>query len=236
MLRGFVVSVGALLVLALLFVWFALPPILGGVAVGILRDAGVRSQDLRVEVAADPPLRLIGLEADRVRVRASDVEIETLRADVMDVTLREVSLRERTFEVVEGRLEGASLTPATGPTVRVSSVQLSGPPERALMTMVLSEDDVASLVRSTVARSLGVEATDVSLEAPDRMSFRIGQERVAGRLTIRPDGTLAFIEDRGQITLDLFRSSPSDPAVLRSLRVDGDRLEVTGTLDLLAPR
>lgn len=236
MLRGFLVGVGLIVAFALLFVWFALPPILGGVAVGMLRDAGLQAADMRVDVSADPPLRLIGLAADRVRVRATGVEIETLQAESVDLTLREVSLRDRTFETIEGRIEGASLTPTQGPTIRVSTVQVSGPPEAALMTMTLSEDDVAAIVRSTIARSLGLEATDVVLDSPDRLTFRMGGETIGGRLRIDETGGLVFTEDRGQITLDLFRSTPSDPAVLRSARVEGNSLEVTGTLDVLAER
>jgi hypothetical protein len=235
--RGFAIGAGLLLVLAFLFVWFALPPILGGVAVGLLRDAGLQAADMRVDVQADPPLRLIGLHADRVRVRASDVEIETLRAESVDVTLRDVSLREETFGVIEGRIDGARLTPAEGPVVQVTSVQISGPPERALMTMSLSEEDVASLVRSTIARSFGSEADNVDLEAPDRLTFDVSGQPVAGRLRVDEDGSLVFREDRGALTLDLFRSSPDDAAVLRSARVvDDETLEVTGTLDVRAAR
>lgn len=236
MLRGFLVGFGLIVTFALLFAWFALPPILGGVAVGMLRDAGLQSADIRVDVSADPPLRLIGLAADRVRVRATGVEIETLQAESVDVTLRDVSLRDRTFNAIEGRIEGASLTPAEGPTIRVSTIQVSGPPEAALMTMTLSEDDVGAIVRSTIARSFGLEATDIALQAPDRLTFRIGGEALGGRLRVDETGGLVFTEDRGQITLDLFRSTPSDPAVLRSARVEGDSLEVTGTLNVLAQR
>ncbi|MBM4409023.1 MAG: hypothetical protein FJ038_10605 [Chloroflexi bacterium] len=236
MLRGFLVGFGLIVALSLLFVWFALPPILGGVAVGMLRDAGLRAEDIRVDVSADPPLRLIGLDADRVRVRATGVEIETLRAESVDLTLREVSLRDRTFEVIEGRIESATLTPTQGPTIRVSTVRVSGPPEAALMSMTLSEDDVAAIVRSTVARAFGLEATDVTLQSPDRLTFRTGGESIGGRLRVDGSGGLVFTDDRGQITLDLFRSTASDPAVLRSARVEGGSLEVTGTLNVLADR
>ena len=113
-LRGVAVGVGLLLALGLLFVWFALPPILGGVAVGILRDNGVKAADIRVDVGADPPLKLIGLDADRVRVRATGVEVDRLRADSIDVTFRDVSLREERFEQIEGRVEGRASRPTTG--------------------------------------------------------------------------------------------------------------------------
>lgn len=234
--RGVLVGVLLIVVLALLFVWFALPPILGGVAVGILRDNGLRAGDIRVEVAADPPLRLIGLTADRVRVRATDVAIENLTAESVDLTLRDVSLRAQTFASIEGRLDGASITPREGAAISVTSVQISGSPDATLMTMSLSEAQVGSLVRSTIARSLGADARDVNLDAPDRLTFDLQGEPVGGRLRVDEAGTLVFTEDRDTLTLELFRSDPGEPVALRNVRVQGETLEVTGTVDLLEAR
>ena len=235
-LRGVAVGLVLLLVLGLLFVWFALPTILGGVAVGILRDNGVRAGDMRVEVGADPPLKLIGLAADRVRVRATDVDVDRVRADSIDLTLRDVSLREQRFEQIEGRIDGARITPDEGATIEVSSVALSGPPEAALMTMTMTEPQVAALVRATIARSFGGQVGDVRLQAPDRLTFDVSGQTVSGRLRVDEAGNLTFADDSGQLGLELFRSSGAEPVALRSVRVVDDRLEATGTIDLLAGR
>jgi hypothetical protein len=104
------------------------------------------------------------------------------------------------------------------------------------MTMTLTEPDVEGLVRSTIARSFGLDASDVQLASPDRLSFEMSGQSVTGSLRVDERGGLVFTQDSGNLTLDLFRSTPSDPAVLRSVRVEGDSLEVTGTLDVLAGR
>jgi hypothetical protein len=236
-LRGVAVGAVLLLVLGGLFVWFALPPIIGGVAVGILRDNGVEAGDMRVEVGADPPLKLLGLGADRVRVRATDVAIEErLRADSIDVTLRDVSLREQRFEQIEGRIDGAVLTPDEGAAIEAESVQISGSPSEALMTMTMTESQVGALVRSTIARSFGAQVDDVRLDGPDRLSFELSGQTVSGRLRVDDAGSLTFTDDSGQLSLELFRSAGSEPVALRSVRVADERLEATGTVDLLAGR
>jgi hypothetical protein len=235
-LRGVAIGVVLLLVLGLLFVWFALPPILGGVAVGILRDNGVDAADMRVDIGADPPLKLVGLAADRVRVRGTDVAVDRLRADSIDVTLRDVSLREQRFEQIEGRLDGARITPDEGPTFEVESVQLSGPPDEALMTMTMTEPQVAALVRATIARSFGGEVSDVHLDAPDRLSFDVSGQTISGRLRVDEAGNLTFADDSGRIAMELFRSTGAEPVTLRSVRVADEHLEATGTIDLLAAR
>jgi hypothetical protein len=234
--RGVAIGAVLLLVLGLLFVWFALPPIIGGVAVGILRDNGVEAADMRVEVGADPPLKLLGLGADRVRVRATDVSLDRVDADSIDVTLRDVSLREQRFDQIEGRIDGARITPDDGSPFEVESVQLSGPPEDAVMTMTMTEPQVAALVRSTIAASLGGRVGDVSLDAPDRLTFDISGQTVSGRLRVDDAGNLTFADDSGQLSLELFRATGSEPVSLRSVRVADERLEATGTVDLFAGR
>jgi hypothetical protein len=233
--RGLLVALGLLLAFALLFVWIALPPILGGVAVGILRDQGVQSDDMRVEIGADPPLRLIGLTADRVRLRASGVSIDRLQADSIDVTLNEVDIRAQTFESVEGRLEGVRITPPEGPTIAAHTVVISGPPEAAAMTLTLDEDDVERLIRSQVARLVGADVTSVALSVPDAMTIETDVETVRGRLAVDEGGGLVFREESGRFAFDLFRAGPDEPVRLDALQVAGSNLVVTGTVNLLAP-
>jgi hypothetical protein len=233
--RGLLVAISLLLVFALLFVWVALPPIMGGVAVGILRDQGVHSDDMRVEIGADPPLRLIGLTADRVRLRASGVSIDRLQAEGIDVTLNEVDLRAQTFESVEGHLDGVRVTPPEGPTIAAKTVVISGPPEAAAMTLTLDENDVARLIRSQVARLVGADVTSVALNAPDEMTIETNVATVRGRLAIDEGGGLVFQEGLGRFAFDLFRAGPGEPVRLDALRIGGSNLVVTGTVNLLAP-
>jgi hypothetical protein len=50
------------------------------------------------------------LDANRVRVRSSDVNIQNVHADSVDVTLRDVSIARRSFDSIEGTLSGVRFT------------------------------------------------------------------------------------------------------------------------------
>jgi hypothetical protein len=100
--RGCLLSIGVFVVIVIGVLWFALPPIIGGLAVGALENAGVHGTGTRVDVGADPPLRLLFLEADRVHVTTTDASIRNIHADSVDVLLRGVSIGGRTFDFIEG--------------------------------------------------------------------------------------------------------------------------------------
>ena len=104
------------------------------------------------------------------------------------------------------------------------------------MTMTMTEPQVAALVRATIARSIGGEVDDVRLESPDRLAFDIAGQAVSGRLRVDEAGSLTFTDDSGQLFVELFRSSGSEPVALRSVRIADEHLEATGTLNLLAGR
>ena len=140
-MRGCLVALAALVVVAVLVLWFALPLVVGGIATATLGAVGFHGTDTRVDVFADPPLRLLTLNADRVRVRSTDVTLENVAADTVDLTLRDVSINERRFGVIEGTLGGVTVTPDVGPPFEVSTVQLSGPSEAARATLTLGQRD-----------------------------------------------------------------------------------------------
>ena len=234
--RGLLVVAGLFLVFALLFVWVALPPILGGVAVGILRDNGVQSDDMRVNVHANPPLRLIGLTADGVQLRASDMSIQDLSADAVDVTLGEVDLRGQTFQTVEGRLDGVRLTPPGGTTVEARSVEITGPPDAAEVTLRLDEENVERTIRSQVARVLNAPVTSVTLTAPDELAIDAEGATVSGFLSVDRGGGLIFREASGRFVFDVFRAAADEPVRLHSVNVIDGALVVTAIVDLLAAR
>ena len=95
--RGCLLSIGVFVVIVLGVLWFALPPVIGGLAVGALENAGVHGTGTHVDVAADPPLRLLLLEADRV-----------LREEGMNTVPVLQVLDEVLFDVAEEELEEAA--------------------------------------------------------------------------------------------------------------------------------
>ena len=50
--------------------------------------AGLQADDTTVTVSSDPPTDLIGLHADRVRVRATDATFRDLAIGELDLVLR----------------------------------------------------------------------------------------------------------------------------------------------------
>ena len=124
-LRGCLVAIAALVGIVIGVLWIALPPIAAGLAAGALAGAGVHATDMRVEVGADPPLRLLLLEADRTRLRATAVTVRNVQADSIDVTLRDVSIGRRRFGFIEGSLTGVRVTPDHGPPFAARLVQIT---------------------------------------------------------------------------------------------------------------
>ncbi len=228
--RGCALSLLAFMVAGVLILWFVLPPVMNGLAGSALRSTGLEAADMRVEVSADPPLRLLFLVADRVHVKASGVTIENVQAESMDITLRDVNIRDRTFGVIEGSLTGAIVTPTAGPAVKVGSVQLSGPSEATRATMRLDHDTVAALIHTSMGPAAG--NGDVVLSSPDRVTVGSGSGSVTGRVVVSPGGELQ-LEVRGGQTFSLLATGPDQPMQLRTVQVDGDGLEVGGTVKLL---
>jgi hypothetical protein len=231
-LRGCLFIVAAAVAVLLGLSWVVLPAVMSGVARGALESAGVHSDSVQVDVSASPPWRLIWLDADQVRVRAGGVRIEGLTAERLDVTLRDVSLSRRTFGVIEGQLDGVTMTPVDGPSVEVSSVALSGPAESATATLTLAAPQLGALVVSAAERQLGMRVTSVVLEAPDRLVMKLPGQSVTGQLVIDESGALLLVDPISGTRLALLSTDPSRPLRLRSLRVTDAGLEVTGTLDL----
>ena len=65
--------------------------------------AGLQADDTTVTVSSDPPTDLIGLHADRVRVRATDATFRDLAIGELDLVLRDVSILDRIGRRRRGR-------------------------------------------------------------------------------------------------------------------------------------
>ena len=116
--------------------WVALPPVVGGLAAAVIANAGVHGTDTRVDVGADPPLRLLFLEADRARLRSTNVQIRNLHADSIDVTLRDVSIGRQRFASIEGGMTGLRVMQEDGSTFEASGVQITGAADAARVVAV----------------------------------------------------------------------------------------------------
>ena len=230
--RGCLVSILAFVAIVVGVLWFALPPIAGGLAIGALNNAGFHGTDTRVDVGADPPLRLLFLQANRARVHSTNVEIRNVHADAVDVTLRDVSIGGRRFGFIEGSLTDVRVTPNDGPAFQARQIQIAGPAEAARVTISLDRASVQSLVSSAVATSTGTSVGSVTLASPDRASVVTSRGSITGRLAVTPAGDLVLLPSTGG-SINLVGTGPDQPVRLQSVQVAGNGLEVSGTINLL---
>jgi hypothetical protein len=235
--RGCLTFLAVWLAIALLAIWFALPPVLGGVAGASLTAAGFTGTDTAVTVEADPPLKLATLHADEVRIKSTQAALHDLRMATVDLTLHDVSLVDRTFDRLDGTLTGVRFVSPTAGPVLANRVTVSGPPDAALLNISLSPSDVRAVATSAGQAFLGLPPTEIVLSAPDRITFTIAGRTVNGRLAITTDGALVLRPSTGSSgSIELMRPTPTLPLKLRSFAITTDGLDVLGTIDLAGLR
>jgi hypothetical protein len=229
--RGCLVTIVLLAAVAVGAIWLLLPPLVGTLTQGALVAAGFNADRMTVTVHADPPPELLGLEADAIRVQASNARYHGLEAVDVDVTLRDVRLGDRTFGSVDGTLRFVSF-PGTAdrPAVTVPEATLSGSADRVRATMTFPAAAARDLASAALEGKVGITPSKVTLAAPDRVRVVVGGDTVDGRLAIRADGAL-LLEPRpsGTIgTVVLVEPGPDVPFRIDSFRiVDGGLLVVT---------
>lgn len=191
-MRGCLVSAAIVIAVAGALVWFALPPLLGTLAQGALVAVGFDAAATSVTVAADPPPRLLTLEADVVHIAATNVRFRGLVAAEADVTLRDVHLLDRTFGSLQGTLRGVRLTAPAGDEIGVPLVELAGTPDAIRATLTVPAADAQALGSAAVERAIGITPSRVRLVAPDQVRIEAGGQAIEGRLAVR-EGSLVLV-------------------------------------------
>jgi hypothetical protein len=229
--RGCLASIVVFGAIVIGVLWFALPPIAGGLAVGALNNAGFHGTDTRVDVGAALPLRLLFLDADQVRIRSTNADIRNVHADSVDITLRDVSIGSRRFGFIEGSLTGVRVTPDQGPAFEATEVAITGPAEGARVTISVDKASVRNIVSSALATSSGVTVTNVSLASPNRITVATQRGTISGRIGVTAAGDLVLLPSTGG-SINLVGTGPDQPVRLQSVQVAGDGLEVAGIVRL----
>jgi hypothetical protein len=224
----------SVLILAAVFVvgaaWFGGPALAGWLVGAALAGSGFEGRNTTIEVAADPPIEVLGGSADRVNIGADDATFGDLQAERVDVSLFDVNLVSRTFATIEGELTDVVLDTGEGGRARASRIDLLGEREAVRATVHLSRDTVSDLVATAIRRQLGFPLGAVSLEAPDRLVFTAGPVRITGRFLIESDGGLWLaLDSPANPRLELLPAA--DPLVFREITI-GDDVEIVGTVDL----
>ncbi len=220
-----------------LLAWFVLPAIAGPLVVAGFAAAGLRGTDTQATVTADPPLELLALHADRVRIRSSDVTLQDLHATSLDVTIADVGLLDRTFATIDGTLEGVSATTAEGSTVDVPSVRVTGTASVTNASFLLPTSLVADLAASAADRATGRQPDSVRLVAPDVVEFAVAGTTLDGTIAVDPSGDL-IVEPSGPDArlpaLILVTAASVEPLALESVRVVDAGVQVEARVDLAA--
>lgn len=189
-MRGCLITIAFLLGIAIAATWFILPPAIGTLTQGALVAAGVDADTTTVTVSADPPLRLLTLRADSIRIQATNLTYRGLRSTSADISLRDVALTERSFKTIDGTLKGVRFKLETGPELGVAVIRLSGPASRIQATMTIPAVDAEALAVASVEGAIGITPRSVKLTGPDRVEVDVGGLAVAARLGLREDGAL----------------------------------------------
>ncbi len=237
-MRGCLFTVAMAAAVVALAVFIGLPAVAAGLLTAGVRAAGLQAGDLTVNVAADPPWDLLGLHADRVRVRATSATFRGLQIDALDVTLLDVSLLGRTAGGVAGRLTGVTVPDVAGQPLGLDAIDLGGAGDRVTASTTIAAADARTLVAAEVSSVTGVDvpASAIRFSAPDKVVFKAAGI-VTATLSADASGNLVATAD-GIPTLTLLRAGEDVPLHFTSVKVDpAGNLALAGTLavGLLGP-
>ncbi len=229
-MRGCLITIAALVLVMGTAAWFLLPPVAGTVAEGALVAAGFDADTSTVTVDSDPPLKLLTLKADALRIRATNVAFRGVEAASADITLSDVAVVDQSFRTLKGSLKGVRFKPEHGAELGVPLVELSGTPHQVTATLTLPKADAEALAVAAVENAVGITPSSVVLTAPDRVAMTVGGLTVNARLRVGADGSLDLVPPSGS---DLGSVELVSPGVELPVRVESFTI-VDGGLILVA--
>ncbi len=215
--------------------WVFAPAVVAGLVSAGLGTAGFESADKTVTVAADPPIELLTLRVDKVRVQATNATFSGLAIGSVDLTLGGVGLMGRQADSVDGTLTGVKVPTELGSAANLSSVGLSGPSSDLRAIVTLSLRDVQALASAAVQGQLGsTAATKVTLTAPDKVTVSASGLNVRGRLVVDKGGGLVLVTTSPagfSGPIDIFRPGPTQPLHLTGITLRANGATLTATVD-----
>lgn len=232
-MRGclFTLLLGAVAIALLVVV--GLPQVAAGILTGAVTAAGLQADDTTVTVASDPPTDLLGLHADRVRIRATDATYRGLRIGALDVELGDVAIVDRTAGSVDGRLTEVVIENVGGREIELAEIAVAGGGEDVTAATTVPGAEVERLIADGVEAQAGVRPDSVSLGSPNRVVIDAGVT-VEGTLEIDSRGNLRLLVPDSPIgggDVVLLRAGEDLPIRLTGLRVtSGGDLRLTGEL------
>jgi hypothetical protein len=208
-----------------LAVFVVLPAVASPLLTQAVRDMGVEADDLKVTVNTFDPALFSG-RAALLRVEGSKVSLGRATVGRMDLTFGGVSIFDRSFESLAGRLEGVVVV-AGGVRAEAVTVEVHGPADSARATGHFDAEQSATMIGLAAERA-GVALDDVRL-IDGGLHLRLGGVEVrawvaveGGALTLRPDFGPAIV---------LLQPAASDPWRLTEAYVSPSGITVLGMVD-----
>lgn len=233
-MRGCLFTLVLGFVVVALVVVIGLPAIAAGVITAGVRAAGLASNDITVNVSSDPPWDLLGLHADRVRVRATTATFRGLQIGALDVTLQDVAILGRTAGGVNGQLSAVTVPNIGGYPLGLASIVLSGGGSAVTASTTVAAIDAQTLVASEISSATGITlpVTAVRLVAPNKVVVKASGLTATATLSVDPAGNLlATLPGVGPVTV--LRAGEDLPMRLTAVKVDASGgLVLAGTLSV----
>jgi hypothetical protein len=227
-LLGFVIFT-TLLITVLVFV--VVPVVAGPIISGYIQSGGfLQGADLSVDAQGSGPELVTG-RVDSLHLHGSDVALHGVVVGDLDVTLHGVSLTSRSFDTVDGQLRRIRVQVPDGPTVTVSTVELSGQSAAVRAVGTLDPGQASLVIREAAART-GIGIDDVSLGTGTVHIGRNGYVTDA-RLALKA-GRLVLLPGESLPDVVLLQPEAGASWKLREVTVRPDGVELAGTLDARA--
>jgi hypothetical protein len=218
-----------------LIVVIGLPQVAAGALTSAVTAAGLEADDTTVTVSSDPPTDLVGLRADRVRIRATDATFRGLQIGALDLELQGVAILDRTAETVDGRLTDVVIENIGGREVVLGAITVAGGGDEITATTTFPGRDAERLLADVGEAQLGTRPKSVTLSSPNRVTIDMGFD-IQGTLNVSEDGDLVLVVSDSPLVNDevvLLRGGEDLPIRLTGVRVtdDGD-LRLSGDLEI----
>jgi hypothetical protein len=234
-MRGclFTLLLGAVVIALVVVV--GLPQVAAGMVTTAVTAAGLRADDTTVTVSSDPPTDLVGLHADRVRIRASDALFRGLAIGALDLQLGDVALLDRTVGTVSGSLKDVTVENLGGREVTLDAITLGGESGDITASTIVPGAQAERLIADAIEERTGVRPTNVTLRSPDRLEADVGVT-VGGSLDVTVDGGVVLAVDDNPLgveSITLVEPGGDLPIRITDVRVtrDGD-LRLDGDLSI----
>jgi hypothetical protein len=217
-------------VLVVVGVWFAGPPVAAGVVQTVLTSAGLHADQLDIAVQADPPLELALGRADRITVDGKNVQWNGHPAASMHLALDTVDVFNRSAARTSGRLAGVEL--AVEPRGSKATIDIAGQGPSVDVTVTIDRATAQAIAAGAFEQRTGIRPSSVTLRAPNLVQFKAGSVLAQGAMSIEADGSLVVSTPQG--TVPVLDPDATRPIRLSDVAVEGDEVVLTGSVDVAA--